>query len=99
MGEMTNLITTDTYRIENFTWYIVSLIAIPLQIILATYMLWSYLGVASLAGITSMVLFIPLNAYLTKLSRKIELKQFKLQDSRIKMLNEVFSGIRVREQG
>lgn len=42
-----------------------------------------------------MLLFMPLKYYFTRKGKKLRIKKHKLEDSRIKSLNEVFSGIRV----
>jgi hypothetical protein len=69
----------------------------PLQIILATALLWQHLGVASLASLIPMILFIPLQSYMAKLGKKYQLKKLKQQDSRIKITNEVLSGMKVNQ--
>lgn len=42
-----------------------------------------------------MLIFIPLNAYLAGFSKKLRREKYQLQDSRIRMMNEILSGIRV----
>lgn len=44
-----------------------------------------------------MLIFLPLNGFFAKKSKKIKRDKYKLQDSRIKMMNEILSGIRVRK--
>ncbi len=58
-------------------------------------MLWQYLGVASLAGLATMVTFIPINAWLSNKSKVLQAQKLKFQDSRIKLLNEILNGIKV----
>jgi ABC-type multidrug transport system fused ATPase/permease subunit len=43
----------------------------------------------------SIILFMPLNAYFARLSKSIRKNKYKLQDARIKTMNEVLTGIRV----
>lgn len=92
---MTNLITTNAASFEWSIYHFVGLISTPLQILISSYMLWKYIGWATLAGLASMILFLPLNAYLTRVSKKLRMNRYKLGDSRIKSLNEVLSGMRV----
>ena len=61
----------------------------PLQIALAMYLLWQVLGVSSLAGLGVMVLMIPLNGYIARKTRQLQVKQMAQKDSRIKEVNEV----------
>ena len=58
-------------------------------------MLWQYLRWATFAGMASIFLFMPLNAYFARLSKNIRKNKYKLQDARIKTMNEVLTGIRV----
>lgn len=95
VGEMTNLITTNAGSFEFSIYHLIGIVSTPLQIVISTYMLWKYLGWATLAGLASMLIFLPLNAYFARITKKIRLKRYKLSDARIKSLNEVFSGIRV----
>ena len=95
VGEMTNLLTTNCATFEWSTYYLVSILSIPLQVAITTFMLWQYLRWATLAGMTSMILFMPINVLFTRISKRIRKKKYKLQDARIKTMNEVLAGIRV----
>lgn len=65
------------------------------SIIISTVLLWNLLGVASLAGICVMVVLIPFNSYVTNKSKQLQIKKLDYQDSRVKTLNELLSGIKV----
>lgn len=67
----------------------------PLQITIAVIILWKHIGVAAIAGLATMIAFIPFNAFFTSKNYKIKKTRLKYQDIRIKMLNEILSGIRV----
>jgi len=92
---MTNLITTNAATFERCLILLTGMMSTPIQLILSTYFLWQYLGWATLAGLASMLLFIPMNVYFARAGKKLRLKKHRLEDTRIKSLNEVFSGIRV----
>merc|ERR1739838_611558 len=47
-----------------------------------------------LAGVAVMILLIPINGYVATKSRTIQMKQMKYKDERIKMMNEVLSGMK-----
>ena len=95
VGEMSNLITVDSQVFIDFMTYVNMIWSAPLQIFICIICLWQYLGVASLAGLAVMLLSIPLNAYISEQSRKMDVKKLLFQDSRIKMINELLNGIRV----
>jgi ATP-binding cassette subfamily C (CFTR/MRP) protein 1 len=58
-------------------------------------MLWQYIGWATLAGIGAMMLFMPINGLFARWSKRIRKEKYKVEDSRIKMMNEILTGIRV----
>ncbi len=58
-------------------------------------MLWSYLGAACLAGLGVMILFIPLSVFLSNKAKILQASKLRLQDSRIKLTNEILNGIKV----
>lgn len=92
---MVNLMQVNTQSFVDLTTYLNILWSGPLQIIICIVMLWQYLGVSSLAGVATMVLFIPFNGYLSNKAKVLQTQKLKAQDSRIKLTNEVLSGIKV----
>ncbi|KAI1280795.1 ATP-binding cassette sub-family C member 3 [Halotydeus destructor] len=95
VGEIVNLMSVDSQRLFDVMIYINALWTVPVQIFLALYFLWAELGWATLAGVVIMVIIIPLNGYLAGLSKKMQTKQMKEKDERIKAMNEILSGIKV----
>jgi ATP-binding cassette, subfamily C (CFTR/MRP), member 2 len=43
-----------------------------------------------------MVLLIPVNGVIASATRKLQIEQMKNKDKRVKMMNEILSGIKVR---
>nr|APD26519.1 ATP-binding cassette transporter subfamily C member 1 X6 protein [Brachionus koreanus] len=95
VGEMTNLMQVNTQSFVDLTAYVNILWSGPLQIAISIYLLWQYLGPACLAGVGVMIISIPLNGFLSNRAKVYQTKKLKEQDSRIKMTNEVLSGIKV----
>jgi hypothetical protein len=58
-------------------------------------MLYFYMGVAIFAGLGALVLLLPLNAIIAKIYNEAQTKKLKFSDTRIKIINEVLSGIKV----
>ena len=94
-GEMTNILQVNTGCFLDMTHHLNILWSAPMQIIICVLMLYSYLGVASFFGILTMILFVPFNIFATNKSKKIQKDKLKLQDTRIKMMNEILTGIKV----
>jgi ATP-binding cassette subfamily C (CFTR/MRP) protein 1 len=85
----------DTSRIVEFVTIINETWSAPLQIAIALYLLWAQLGVASIAGLGAMLFLIPINGYITGKMRFITNRLMLHKDKRIKLMNEILSGIKV----
>ena len=68
----------------------------PFQILLCVIFLWDLLGPSVLAGIFVMILLIPLNAFIATKLKALQVKQMKEKDNRVKMMNEILQGIKVK---
>lgn len=53
------------------------------------------LGPSVFAGLGVMILLIPVNGVLANATKKLQIKQMKYKDKRVKMMNEILSGIKV----
>lgn len=67
----------------------------PLQIALALYFLWAILGPSVLAGLAVMIILIPVNGVIASKIKTLQIRQMKNKDERVKLMNEVLSGIKV----
>jgi ABC-type bacteriocin/lantibiotic exporter with double-glycine peptidase domain len=66
----------------------------PLQVAIALFLLWRYLGVASLAGLGTLVVIIPINIFLAKKAKELQVNKLKYQDARIHLTTEILAGIK-----
>lgn len=94
-GQITNLMAVDSQKVVDFMMFANYIWASPLQIGIATYLLWQQLGIATIAGVTVMLLLIPINGYITSIYRRSQQRVMREKDKRSKMLNEILSGIKV----
>lgn len=92
---MTNLISVNAQTISDLTLHFNQLWSAPIQISICIFMLWQYLGVATLVGVFVMLVFIPFNLILATFSKRIQTKKLKVMDKRIKLTNEILGGIKV----
>lgn len=53
------------------------------------------IGVAVFAGLAVMIILIPINGILANANKKLQVEQMKNKDKRVKMMNEILSGIKV----
>lgn len=95
VGETVNLMSADAQRFNDVTNFIHLLWSCPLQIILAVVFLWFELGPSVLAGLAVMVLMAPINGLLATKARKIQVDNMKFKDKRLKIMNEILSGIKI----
>ena len=110
VGDATNLTAIDCQRFIDATTYLNWAWASPLLIGLCLVNLWSVLGPATLAGrqgrgtaevqscstgIGVMMLLVPIQWVITARQKTIQTKLMKDKDKRIKLIDEVFSGIKV----
>lgn len=68
----------------------------PLQIVFSVVFLWRELGPSVLAGLLVMVLLIPVNGAIAAKARQYQIRQMKKKDERVKIMNEILQGIKVR---
>lgn len=68
----------------------------PLQISLALYFLWGILGPSVLAGLAVMIVLIPFNGLIANRVKTLQIRQMKYKDQRVKLMNEILNGIKVR---
>ena len=89
----------DAQRFMDLTTYINMIWSAPLQIGLALYFLWQILGPSVLAGLAVMIILIPVNGVIANMIKTLQIKQMKNKDERVKLMNEVLSGIKVSKIG
>lgn len=97
IGEITNLMSIDADRFTDLLLYINLIWSAPLQIAVAMYFLWSMLGPSVLAGLAVMLISMPITGIVLNVIRKYYTKQMAYKDERIKMVNEILNGIKVRK--
>lgn len=95
VGEIVNLVSVDIDKLVDAIPYINLIWSAPLQIVLALYFLWQYLGPSVLAGLTVMLILMPLNGFISKKVMNLEKKLMYIKDERVKLTNEVLTGIKV----
>jgi len=94
-GELVNLMSVDAMHIMQTTNYINSLWSSPIQFGVALFFLYNTLGISTLAGLGVMLLIVPLNWLIVDRIVALQAKQMAEKDERIKMMNEVLTGIKV----
>ncbi|KAG7459398.1 hypothetical protein MATL_G00210320 [Megalops atlanticus] len=95
VGEIVNLVSTDTQKLMDFVVYFNAVWAAPIEIALCLFFLWQHLGPSALAGIATVIVIFPLNGFIAKKRSKLQEIQMKYTDGRIKLMNEILNGIKI----
>ncbi|KAF6030485.1 ABCC1 [Bugula neritina] len=95
VGEIVNLMSVDAQRFMDIMTYLNIIWSGPFQIIVALVFLWRILGPSVLVGMSFMGILVPLNAFIGKQLKKLQVEQMKEKDKRIKLMSEVLNGIKV----
>ncbi|XP_072319420.1 ATP-binding cassette sub-family C member 4-like [Eucyclogobius newberryi] len=94
-GQIVNLLSNDVNRFDEVTINMHYLWIGPLQAVVILVLLWFEIGLSCLAGVTIVVLMLPLQTWFGKLFGLFRSKSVILTDNRIRIMNEVMSGIRI----
>ncbi|KAF9914815.1 hypothetical protein BX616_007504, partial [Lobosporangium transversale] len=95
VGEIVNHMSIDAQKVQDLVTYLHIVWSGLFQIVLAMYLLYDTMSWAIFAGVTVMLLMIPLNARLSVFMKSFQQQQMKNKDTRIKLMNELLNGIRV----
>ncbi|XP_028320649.1 multidrug resistance-associated protein 4-like isoform X2 [Gouania willdenowi] len=94
-GHIVNLLSNDINRFDEITLNLHYLLVGPLQALVIISLLWVEIGGACLAGVAVLVFLVPIQTVFGKLFGLYRAKTAVLTDSRIRIMNEVVSGIRI----
>uniref|UniRef100_A0A673B0A4 ABC-type glutathione-S-conjugate transporter n=1 Tax=Sphaeramia orbicularis TaxID=375764 RepID=A0A673B0A4_9TELE len=94
LGEIISLVSADVQKLMDFVVYVNSVWVAPIEIAFCFYFLWQLLGPPSLAGLSAVVLIFPLNGFIAKLRSRLQV-QMTFMDGRIKLMNEILSGVKI----
>ncbi|KAI1703205.1 ABC transporter transmembrane region domain-containing protein [Ditylenchus destructor] len=94
-GEVLNIVTTDVQRVRIFWFQLRDFIYCPLMIAAALVGLFFVLGINTIYGIIVLLIILPINFYLSKRTAEYEELQMKYKDARLKLVNDILSGIKV----
>ncbi|KAJ3028320.1 UNVERIFIED_CONTAM: hypothetical protein HDU68_001935 [Siphonaria sp. JEL0065] len=94
-GQIINLVTTDTARIQMFMFQVIFVFTLPIVLVGNMIFLLVAIGWPALVGLSLLLFAIPLQAWLFKKMKTIRAKQAPITDLRVKKTTEILTGIRV----
>ncbi|XP_049887227.1 ATP-binding cassette sub-family C member 4-like isoform X2 [Pectinophora gossypiella] len=95
VGQVVNLLSNDVNRFDVAIIFLHYLWIGPLATVIVTYFMWEEISWAAIVGVGFMLAFIPLQAYLGKRTSVLRLKTALRTDERVRLMNEILSGIQV----
>ncbi|GFS18845.1 multidrug resistance-associated protein 4 [Elysia marginata] len=95
VGQIVNLMSNDVNRFDQAVIFLHFLWVGPLQALAVLIILWNELGPSVLAGFVVLLLLIPVQGFMGKLFSKLRHKTAVHTDERVKVMNEIISGMRV----
>ncbi|KAJ6452790.1 hypothetical protein C8R45DRAFT_1223373 [Mycena sanguinolenta] len=91
-GKIINLMASDSDKISST---LLSLYDTPMEIIIASVLLYRLLGISAFAGALFLLLGWPLNSYLSRRSLHIHKGLLKAKDARMGILTELISAVKI----
>lgn len=94
-GQIVNLMSNDTAQLQRFLQFVGMTVVAPVQIIIALVLIYLQVGNATWVGVGFMIFLIPINIVVFGTVSKMRVRVLKFSDLRVKMMNEILSGIRI----
>ncbi|KAF9436471.1 hypothetical protein BGZ76_003902 [Entomortierella beljakovae] len=94
-GEITNHMAVDAEQWGDAMIYLSMWVSIPIEICVALYLLYKFLGWSMMAGFLSLLAFIPLQTWQANMFEASQTDGLRAMDQRVRLATEVLSGIRV----
>ena len=93
-GDIVNYMAVDTQRLQDLTQFAQQAWSSPFQIIICMVSLYNLLGWSMMSGVLVMVIFMPLQAYVSRLMRNLQKDQMKNKDARSRLINEIITNMK-----
>ncbi|KAJ8961187.1 hypothetical protein NQ318_008870, partial [Aromia moschata] len=95
-GQLVNLLSNDVQRFDQASLFLHYIWIMPIQFVIAFYVMYRSVGIATVAGMTAIILqAVPVQGYMSKLQGKLRFKIALRTDRRVKLMSEITSGIQV----
>ncbi|CAN6284682.1 unnamed protein product, partial [Urochloa humidicola] len=94
-GEMINIVSVDADRVGTFAWFMHEFWLLPLQVGMAMFVLYSTLGLASLAAMGATVAIMLANVPPGEMQERFQEKLMDIKDVRMKATSEILRNMRI----
>lgn len=93
-GDILNLMSVDVLKIQRFFENSQTIIGAPIQLVVVLISLYILLGNATIGGLVTMAIMIPINSFLSKKVKTLYRTQMKYKDARIKTITEILNSVK-----
>ncbi|KAF9959717.1 hypothetical protein BGZ72_008964 [Mortierella alpina] len=94
-GEINNHMSVDSERWSEALVFMPMLISIPIELIIAVWMLYLQISWSVFAGLATIVVLTPVQGIIAKFFMKAKAQKLEAMDGRIRIMNEILSGIKI----
>ncbi|KAI4502295.1 hypothetical protein M0802_002207 [Mischocyttarus mexicanus] len=94
-GKIVNLVANDVNRFDLVSIFIHHMWSAPLSALIIAYFLYTEAGYSGLFGIAAVFVVVPIQSYTGKLSSKFRLQTAIKTDERVRLMDEIISGVQV----
>lgn len=94
-GQVVNMMSNDTTQLQRFLQFAGMTLVAPIQIIISLALIYQQVGNATWVGVGFMLFLAPINVVVFSVVSKMRRRVLKYSDLRVKMMNEILTGIRI----
>ncbi|KAG0261888.1 hypothetical protein DFQ27_002716 [Actinomortierella ambigua] len=94
-GEITNHMSVDAERWNNAVNFLPSFVSIPFELAVALWLLYQQIGWSVFVGLATIFVMMPFQAMVAKFYQKAKTQKLEAMDARIRIMNEILSGIKI----
>ncbi|KAG0073766.1 Multidrug resistance-associated protein 1, partial [Podila epicladia] len=95
VGEISNHMSVDAERISQAVTYIPGIVSAPFEICVGMWMLYRQLGPSAFTGLGVVLMIIPIQTLIGKTLNTAKDKKLEAMDSRVRLMNEILSSIKI----
>ncbi|KAK6367899.1 ATP-binding cassette glutathione S-conjugate transporter ycf1 [Exophiala oligosperma] len=93
-GDIVTYMSVDQQRLADLAQWGQQLWSAPFQITLCMLSLYQLVGVSCFAGVAAMIIMIPVNGFIARFMKKLQLSQMKYKDRRSRLMTEILNNMK-----
>ncbi|KIV77341.1 hypothetical protein PV11_09143 [Exophiala sideris] len=93
-GDIVTYMSVDQQRLADLAQWGLQLWSAPFQITLCMLSLYQLVGVSCFAGVAAMIIMIPVNGFIARFMKKLQLSQMKYKDRRSRLMTEILNNMK-----